>query len=159
MEKIPVRISKDEADEQQAHSMIPKTERYTDTPKQALTRKRQKVKHDAYGRKGRERKRLYINACGKERKNRPQMPVAKKERTDHKCLWQRKKYQTTNACGKRKMAALIYATKSQQSNRLLSATKEWTIIQSYEHRAKITVPTTNRWKAKLTTTNSKLAPH
>ena len=87
------------------------------------------------------------------------MPVAKKERTDHKCLWQRKKYQTTNACGKRKMAALIYATKSQQSNRLLSATKEWTIIQSYEHRAKITVPTTNRWKAKLTTTNSKLAPH
>ena len=29
-----------------------------------------------------------------------QMPVAKKERTDHKCLWQRKKEQTTNACGK-----------------------------------------------------------
>ena len=28
------------------------------------------------------------------------MPVAKKERTDHKCLWQRKKEQTTNACGK-----------------------------------------------------------
>ena len=27
------------------------------------------------------------------------------------------------------------------------------------HRAKITVPTTNRWKAKLTTTNSKLTPH
>ena len=37
-----------------------------------------------------------------------QMPVAKKERTDHKCLWQkRKKDQTTNAGGKRKMAALI----------------------------------------------------
>ena len=31
----------------------------------------------------------------------------KKERTDHKCLWQRKKDQTTNAGGKRKMAALI----------------------------------------------------
>ena len=87
--------------------------------------------------------------------------VAKKERTDHKCLWQRKKDQTTNAGGKRKMAALIRqanswhqmketkqlkplqnpkrlptckhkvetkknTTKSQQSNRLLSATKEWT---------------------------------
>ena len=38
LEKIPVRISKDEA-----HSMIPKTERYTDTLKQALTRQRQKV--------------------------------------------------------------------------------------------------------------------
>ena len=36
-----------------------------------------------------------------------QMPMAKKERTDHKCLWQRKKDQTTNAGGKRKMAALI----------------------------------------------------
>ena len=36
-----------------------------------------------------------------------QMPVAKKERTDHKCLWQRKKDQTTNAGGKQKMAALI----------------------------------------------------
>ena len=31
-----------------------------------------------------------------------QMPVTKKERTDHKCLWQRKKEQTTNACGKDK---------------------------------------------------------
>ena len=35
------------------------------------------------------------------------MPVAKKERTEHKSLWQRKKDQTTNAGGKRKMAALI----------------------------------------------------
>ena len=43
LEKIQVRISKDEADEQQAHSMIPKIERYTDTLKQALTRQRQKV--------------------------------------------------------------------------------------------------------------------
>ena len=93
-----------------------------------------------------------------------QMPVAMKERTDHKCLWQRKKDQTTNAGGKRKMAALIRqanslqqmketkqlkppqnpkwlptckhkvenkthtknTTKSQQSNTLLSATREWT---------------------------------
>ena len=28
--------------------------------------------------------------CGKERKNRPQMPVAKKERPNHKCWWQTK---------------------------------------------------------------------
>ena len=43
LEKIPVRISKDEADEQQAHSIIPKIERYTDTLKQTLTRQSQKV--------------------------------------------------------------------------------------------------------------------
>ena len=71
MEKIQVRISEDEADEQ--HSKIPKIERYTDTLKQALTRQRQKVNTNAYGRKGRKRKRLYTNACGKERK------------TKHKC--------------------------------------------------------------------------
>ena len=36
------------------------------------------------------------------------MPVTKKrKRTDHKCQWQRKKDQTTNVDGKRKMAALI----------------------------------------------------
>ena len=77
LEKIPVRISKDEADEQQAHSVKPKIERYTDTGlKQALTRQRQKSNTNAYGRKGRERKRLYTNACGKERKTKPQMLVA-----------------------------------------------------------------------------------
>jgi len=43
LEKSPVRISKDETNEQQVHSMIPKIERYTDTLKQALTRQRQKV--------------------------------------------------------------------------------------------------------------------
>ena len=42
----------------------------------------------------------------KER-DRTQMPAAKKERTVHKCQWQRKKQQTTNAGGKRKMASLI----------------------------------------------------
>ena len=80
---------------------------------------------NAYGRKGgHERKKLYTNACdkerkkgpqmpvakkerttnacGKERKNGPQMSVVKKERTDHKWLWQRKKEQTTNAGGKLK---------------------------------------------------------
>ena len=41
--KIPVRISKDEPDEQQAHSMIPNIERYTDTLKPALARQKQKV--------------------------------------------------------------------------------------------------------------------
>ena len=43
LEKIQVRISKDEAVEQQVHSMITKTERYADTLKQVLTRQRQKV--------------------------------------------------------------------------------------------------------------------
>ena len=43
LEKIQVRISKYEADEQQARSMIPKIERYTDTLKQALTMRRQKI--------------------------------------------------------------------------------------------------------------------
>ena len=94
METIPVQISKDEADEQQAHSMIPKTERYTDTLKQTLTKQRQKTNTKAYSRKCRKRKRLYINVCGKERKNRPQMPVAKKERPNGgKCWWQ-----TKNGC-------------------------------------------------------------
>ena len=45
---------------------------------------------NAYGRKGHEIKRPYTNACGKERKNRPQMSVAKKERANHKCWWQTK---------------------------------------------------------------------
>ena len=36
-----------------------------------------------------------------------QMPMAKKERKEYKCLWQRKKDQTTNAGGKLKISALI----------------------------------------------------
>ena len=74
--------------------MIQKTERYPDTLKQALTRQRQKVSHECL------------------RQKRPW-----KRETVHKCLWQRKKEQTTNAVakkdqttnagGKRKMAALI----------------------------------------------------
>ena len=98
----------------------------------------------------------------KGRVSKKQMPVTTTKKTkkkDHKCLWQRKKDQTTNVDGKRKMAALIRqanswhqmkqtkqwkplqkrnrwptckhkveknTTKSQQSNRLLSATNEWT---------------------------------
>ena len=51
-------------------------------------------------------------------------------------------------------------TKSQQSNRLLSATNEWTTtyidyICCSQKRTEITVPT-NRWKAKLTITNINL---
>ena len=91
--KIPVRISKDEADEQQAHSMIPKTEIHWYPETSANKAKDKKSNTNAYGRKGRERKRLYTNAYGKERKNRPQMPVAKKERPNHKCWWQ-----TKNGC-------------------------------------------------------------
>ena len=41
-----------------------------------------------------------------------QMPMAKKGRTDNKSLWQRKKNQTINAGGKRKMAALISQSNS-----------------------------------------------
>ena len=47
---------------------------------------------NAYGRKGHVRKKPYPHTHTnkkeerkKERKNRPQMPMAKKERTDHKC--------------------------------------------------------------------------
>ena len=61
-------------------ALISKTERYTDTLKQALKGKDKRPNTKAYGRKSRERKRLYTNACGKERKNKPQMPRAKKER-------------------------------------------------------------------------------
>ena len=51
-------------------------------------------------------------------------------------------------------------TKSQQSNRLLSATNEWTTtytahICCSHKRTEINVPT-NRWKAKLTITNINL---
>ena len=105
---------------------------------------------NAYGRKGHEIKRPYTNACGKERKNRPQMSVAKKERANHKCWWQTKngfpdqssKQLTPNernktaettsnpkrlpTCKRKVEKHTKYTTKSQQSDRLLSATKEWT---------------------------------
>ena len=45
-----------------------------------------------------------------KKRDHTQMPVAKKERTDYKCSWQRKKDQTTNAGGKQKMAAIIRQT-------------------------------------------------
>ena len=77
LEKIPVRISKDEADEQQAHSVIPKTERYIVTLKQAQKRPWKKEA---------------VHKCLWQRKNRPQIPVAKKERPNHKCWWQTKKW-------------------------------------------------------------------
>ena len=87
----------------------------------------------------------YTNAYGKERKNRLQMPVAKKERPNHKCWWQTKNG-CPNQAGKQltpnertKTAETTWnpkrlpickhkveithtknSTKSQQSNRLLS---------------------------------------
>ena len=85
--KIPIRISKDEPDEQQAHSMIPNIERYTDTLKPARQ-----------------------NLSKAKTKSLTRMLTQKrpwKKETVHKCLWQRKKVQTTNAGGKQKMAALI----------------------------------------------------
>ena len=45
-------------------------------------------------------------------RDRTKMPVAKKQRIDHKYLWQRKKDQNTNAGGKRKMSALIIQANS-----------------------------------------------
>ena len=58
--------------------MVPKIERYTDTLKQALTRQRQKVT------------RMPMAENAMKERDRTQMPVAKKEITDHKSLWQRK---------------------------------------------------------------------
>ena len=51
----------------------------------------------------------------KER-NCTQMPVTKKERTDHKCLWKRKKEQTTNGGGKRKNVCPNQASKQLTPN-------------------------------------------
>ena len=45
-----------------------------------------------------------------------QMPVAKKERTDHICMWQIKKDQTTNAGGKRKNGCPYQASKQLTPN-------------------------------------------
>ena len=197
--------------EQQAHSMIPTIERYPDTLKQVLTRQRQNVTRMTTAEKAvkdrnctqmpvanKERtdhkclwqreKDQTTNACGKKRKNRPQKPVTKKERPNHKCLWQRKKDQTTNAGSKRKMAVLTRQANSwhqmKETKKLKppKKTRRWPTckhnlgektppngnslidyclqqmsgrMQSKleEHRAKITVPTTNRWRAKLTITN------
>ena len=152
--------------------------------------KDKKSSTNAYGRKGCERKRPYTNACGRERNNRPQMPVAKKERPNHKCWWQ-----TKNSCPNQSSKQLTpdernktaeTTSKPQTVAYLQAASIRWkknTVtkkkknppnhnslidyclqqrsgqLQLEEHRAKITVPTTNKWKAKLTITNSKLTPH
>ena len=96
-----------------------------------------------------------VHKCLRKKKEKKRRRRKKEEeRTDHKFLWHRKKDQTTNVDGKRKMASkqltpnetnktaettsktqtVAYlqtqggknTTKSQQSNRLLSATNEWT---------------------------------
>ena len=77
LEKIQVRISKDEADKRQAAQHDTKNweiHLYPETS--ANNAKTKSLNTNTYGRKGHERKRLY------------------------KCLCQRKKEQTTNACGK-----------------------------------------------------------
>ena len=74
-----------------------------------------------------------------------QMPVAKKERTDHKCLWQRKKDQTTNAGGKRKMAALIRQANSWHQ---MKETKQLKPPQNHER-----LPTCKRKVEKTPNTN------
>ena len=113
------------------------------------------------------------------------MPVAKKERPNHKCWWQTKngcptqaskrltpneRNKTAETTSKPHTVAYLQAyggkhthththknntTKSQQSNRLLSATKEWTTTVI---RAQSKNNCAND-KAKLTITNSKLTPH
>ena len=97
LEKNPVRISKDEADEQQAHSMIPnwnwEIHWYPETSANKANTK--------------SLTRMPTAENAVKERDCTQMPMAKKDRTDHKCLWQRKKDQTTNAGGKRKRAALI----------------------------------------------------
>ena len=97
------RASPHSSDERQAQSMMPKIERLLIPSNK---RKDEKSNTNAYGRKGRERKRMYTNACGKERKNKPQMPRAKKERPNHKRWWQTKNG-CPNQASKRKTAALI----------------------------------------------------
>ena len=73
--------------------MIPKTERHPETSAN-------KAKTKSLTRLPTAEKNAKEGDC-------TQISVAKKERTDHKYLWQRKKDKTTNAGGKRKMAALI----------------------------------------------------
>ena len=73
--------------------MVPKTERYPETSAN-------KAETKSLTRMPTAEKAVKERDC-------TQMPVAKKERTDHERLSQRKKDQTTNAGGKRKMAALI----------------------------------------------------
>ena len=123
--------------------------------------------------------------------------VAKKERTDHKCLWQETKTKPQMLVVNEKWLPLSGKQtadtkwKKQNSwnhlktpNGCLPASIRWKNththkknppnhnslidyclqqrsgrLQSWEHRAKIIGPTTNRWKAKLTITNSKLTPH
>ena len=87
LQKIQFESLTDEADEQQAHIMITKTETRIH---RHLETNANKSNTNTYGRKGHEKKRPYTNACGKERKDRPQnlMLVAKKERANHKCWWQ-----------------------------------------------------------------------
>ena len=79
LDKIPVQISKDEADEQQAYSIIPKIERYHETSAN-------KVKTKSLTQMPKAQKVMKERDCTQA----VQMPVAKKESTDHKCLWQRK---------------------------------------------------------------------
>ena len=75
LQKNPVRISKDEADEQQAQHDTKNWERHWHPEKSA---NKAKTNMNAYGTNGHERKRPYTNACGKERKSKPQILVAMK---------------------------------------------------------------------------------
>jgi len=73
---------------------------------------------NAYSRKGHVRKKLYTNACDKKRKNRPQMPVAKKERPNHKCWWQMK-----NCCPNQASKQLTPNERKTKSQKLVANKK------------------------------------
>ena len=90
--KIKVQISKDEADEHQApHSMIPKTERCTE--RDACCCCCFVFETSANKAKTKSLTRMPTTERATKERDRTQMPVAKKERTDHKCWWQ-----TKNGC-------------------------------------------------------------
>ena len=71
LQKNPVRISKDEADEQQAHSTIPETEQYTDTLTETSANKA----------KTKSLTRMPAAEKAMKERDRTQMPVAKKEKS------------------------------------------------------------------------------
>ena len=80
-----------------------------------------KEKTNAYGKKDRERKKLYTNACYKE---------GKKEQTTNACGKERKKEQTINGAGKRKMAVLIRHANTELTDTKRKKQNGWTHLQN-----------------------------
>ena len=72
------------------------------------------------------------------------MPVAKKERTDHKCLWQRKKDQTTKCWGQMKNKC-----PNQASKQLTPNERNKTVETTFKN-ANGGLPANIRWKKHTT---------